>query len=102
MFLISKVELVFELSVKAKYKYQNKEIKKLKMENQGYVSFWLQKNKTFKLSGKVKKKLKKTTENLIISDCTTVHKNKIFLMISSNESVFLKNTNSIHNITSET
>ena len=41
IFLISKVELVFELSGKAKYRYQNKEIKKLKMENQGYVSFRL-------------------------------------------------------------
>ena len=41
IFLISKVELVFELSGKAKYQYQNKEIKKLKMENQGYVSFRL-------------------------------------------------------------
>lgn len=41
VFLISKVELVFELSVKAKYKYQNIEINKLKVENQGYVSFRL-------------------------------------------------------------
>ena len=47
-------------------------------------------------------KVKNTTENLIISDYATIHENKMFLMTSSVETVFLKNINSIQNITSET